>query len=184
VDDLRSFNDLVAVLTLCVAFARAAWLFLLVVIDYRFGVAYIAPLAWTAYRPVPWEWLAWFPKVLIEGLDAYGIQTLTLSWETLAALPGRALVCTAMLVMHHYRNAPSDATANPPKRTAVRVVAPLQYRRYATLLASTAAGLRAVFAVFETPVLVMGVVFAVAAAIVHARTDLAGLASITHGELR
>ena len=174
----------VALLGVYVALARAFWLLLLVLAGYVLGVAYTLPPVATAYRPFVGEWLGGFPGVLLAGLGAYGIQARTLSWTALAALSAHALVCTAMLVMHHYQDAPSDALASPPKRTTVVVLGPRRSRAYATLLAASAAAVYGALALTVHPAFLLGAVLSLAAVVVHARTDLSRLASITRSELR
>ncbi len=174
----------VGILAAYVALARAAWLLILIGTGYVLGVAYTAPPVATAYRPLLGEWLGGFPGVLLAGLGAYGIQALTLSWTAVAALSAHALVCTAMLVMHHYQDAPADAQANPPKRTTVVVLGPAGSQWYATGLASGAAAIYAVLAVSVSPAFLLGAGFTLVAVVVHSRTDLRSLASITRNELR
>ncbi len=174
----------VAALAAYVAWARAAWLVVLIGVGYVLGLAYTLPPLATAYRPFLGEWLGGFPGVLLAGLGAYGIQTLTLSWTAVAALSAHALVCTAMLVMHHYQDAPADAVASPPKRTTVVVLGPTRSRRYAVLLAGGAAALYGVLAVEVHPGFLLGAAFTLLATVVHDRTDLGSLASITRNELR
>ena len=164
--------------------ARAPWLLLLVGTGYLLGVAYTLPPVATAYRPLLGEWLGGFPGVLLAGLGAYGIQALTLSWTAVVALSAHALVCTAMLVMHHYQDAPADAAAKPPKRTTVVVLGPRRSRRYATGLATAGAVLYGALALLAAPVFAAGAAFTLVAAGVHARTDLGDLVSITRNELR
>ncbi len=172
------------VLAAFVAWTRAGWLLLLIGAGWLLGVAYTLPPVATAYRPFLGEWLGGFPGVLLAGLGAYGIQALSLSWTAVLVLSAHALVCTAMLVMHHYQDAPSDAAAVPPKRTTVVVLGPRRSRRYATALAAAGAALYGIVAVERTPILFLGSALTVAAAVVHARTDLGNLKSITRNELR
>lgn len=167
-----------------VAWARAGWLLLLIGAGYVLGVAYTLPPAATAYRPFLGEWLGGFPGVLLAGLGAYGIQAQTLSWTAVVALSAHALVCTAMLVMHHYQDAPADALAVPPKRTTVVALGPRGSRRYATALAAAGAALYALLGVLWNPTFLIGAGVTAAAAFVHARTDLGSLVSITRSELR
>ena len=174
----------VAGLAAYVAWARALWLLLIIGAGYALGVAYTAPPIATAYRPFLGEWLGGFPGVLLAGLGAYGIQALTLSWTAVAVLSAHALVCTAMLVMHHYQDAPSDAAANPPKRTTVVLLGPRRSRAYASALAAGAAALYTTLGLLREPVLLLGAALTAGAAAVHARTDLRSLASITRSELQ
>ncbi len=174
----------VAVLGVYVAVTRVPWLLTLVAAGYVLGVAYTMPPAATAYRPFLGEWLGGFPGVLLAGLGAYGIQARTISWIALAALSAHALVCTAMLVMHHYQDAPADAAAIPPKRTTVVVLGPVWSRRYAAGLAAAGAVLYGALGFLVAPIFLGGAALTAAAAIVHARTDLRSLVSITRNELR
>lgn len=174
----------VVVLAVYVALVRAAWLLVLVAVGYVLGVAYTMPPLATAYRPFLGEWLGGFPGVLLAGLGAYGIQTLTLSATAVLALSAHALVCTAMLVMHHYQDAPSDAAAVPPKRTTVVVLGPRRSRRYAAALAAAGAAVYGLLGVLRSPIFLVGSGLTLIAAAVHARTDLRSLFSITRNELR
>lgn len=174
----------VAVLGAYVALFRAVWLIALVVVGYALGVAYTAPPVATAYRPFLGEWLGGFPGVLLAGLGAYGIQARTLSWTAVAALGAHALVCSAMLVMHHYQDASSDARALPVKRTTVVVLGSARSRQYAALLAAGAAVLDIILGILVQPAFLIGAALSLAAAVVHARTDVASLASTTRNELR
>lgn len=167
-----------------VAWERAAWLVLLIAAGYLLGVAYTLPPIATAYRPFLGEWLGGFPGVLLAGLGAYGIQTRTLSWTALLVLSAHALVCTAMLVMHHYQDATADALAVPPKRTTVVVLGSLASRRYATALAGAAAAVYGLAGLLVAPVFLVAAGLTLGAAVVHSRTDLTSLASITRNELR
>ena len=174
----------VALLSAFVLAVRPAWLLVLIGAGYGLGVAYTLPPVATAYRPFLGEWLGGFPGVLLAGLGAYGIQAGALSWTALAALSAHGLVCTAMLIMHHYQDAPADAMARPPKRTTVVVLGPCGSRRYAALLATLAAAFYAALVILVGPAFLAGVGFTLVAAVVHARTDLTSLASITRSELR
>ncbi len=174
----------VVVLGAYVAWTRAPWLLLLIGAGYVLGIAYTLPPVATAYRPFLGEWLGGFPGVLLAGLGAYGIQARTLSWTAAVALSAHALVCTAMLVMHHYQDAPADAAAVPPKRTTVVVLGPGNSRRYATGLALAGAALYGALGILRSPVFLVGALLTVFAAAVHARTDLSSLVSVTRNELR
>ncbi len=174
----------VAILAAYVTLTRAWWLLVLVAAGYALGVAYTAPPAATAYRPYLGEWLGGFPGVLLAGLGAYGIQTRAVTWTAIAALTAHALVCTAMLVMHDYQDAPSDAQADPPKRTTVVVLGPVRSRWYATLLAAGGATVYGLLGFLVHPAFFVGTALTLAAALVHARTDLDSLVSITRNELR
>src|SRR5207247_2121169 len=109
----------IAALTAWVVVARAPWLAILILIGYALGIAYTVPPIAMSYRPFAGEWLGGFPGVLLSGLGAYAIQALSLSPAAAIALAAHALVCTGMLVVHHYADAPMDAAAVPPKRTTV-----------------------------------------------------------------
>ncbi len=174
----------VAVLGTYVAMARAAWLLLLVLAGYALGVAYTLPPVATAYRPFLGEWLGGFPGVLLAGLGAYGIQTETLSWTATAALSAHALVCTAMLVVHHYQDAPSDARADPPKRTTVVLLGQARSRQYATGLSAAATAIYGALGIAVHPAFLLGAGLSLVSTVVHARTDLSRLTSITRSELR
>lgn len=167
-----------------VAWLRPLWLLVLIGTGYVLGVAYTLPPVATAYRPFLGEWLGGFPGVLLAGLGAYGIQAGTLSWTAVTALSAHALICTAMLVMHDYLDAPSDAHAIPPKRTTVVVLGPLRSRTYAVLLAAAASAIYALLSLLVSPAFLLGVAFSLPAVVVHARTDLGSLASVTKNELR
>lgn len=166
------------------AMTRPLWLVLLVAAGYASGVAYTLPPPATAYRPFLGEWLGGFPGVLLAGLGAYGMQAGALSWTAVVALTAHALVCAAMLVMHHYQDAPADAQAHPPKRTTVVALGPIGSRRYAASLAGAAALLYGLLGVLVTPALLLGVAFTIPAVLVHGWTNLGSLASITKSELR
>ncbi len=175
---------LVAGLSALAGLARAWWLVPLVAAGYGVGVAYTLPPIATAYRPFAGEWLGGFPGVLLAGLGAYGIQALRLSWTAVAALSAHALVCTAMLVMHHYADASADAVATPPKRTTVVALGPGRARIYATVLASGAAAVYAALGLAVHPAFLLGAVLTFPAAFFHLRTDPTDLASVTRNELR
>ena len=174
----------VAILALYAGWTRAAWLLLLILAGYVLGVLYTLPPVATAYRPFLGEWLGGFPGVLLAGLGAYGIQTETLSWTALAALTAHALVCTGMLVVHHYQDAPADAAASPPKRTTVVFLGPVRSRQYATMLSAGATAIYGALGLAVHPAFLLGAALTLVATIVHARTDLSRLASVTRSELR
>ncbi len=174
----------VAILAAYVALTRAAWLLFLVVAGYALGVAYTMPPVATAYRPFLGEWLGGFPGVLLAGLGAYGIQAQTLTWSAILVLSAHALVCTAMLVMHHYQDAAADAAAIPQKRTTVVMLGPRRSRWYAASLAAAGAAIYAALGVLRNPVFLVGGGLTLAAVVIHARTDLGSLVSITRSELR
>ncbi len=167
-----------------VAWTRAPWLLALVGVGYALGVAYTLPPIATAYRPFLGEWLGGFPGVLLAGLGAFGIQSLTLTWTAVLVLSAHAFVCTAMLVMHHYQDRTADARAVPPKRTTVVVLGPVGSRAYASLLAAAAAALYGFLGVLSHPVFLAASGVTVAAAVVHLRTDPDDLRSVTRNELR
>ena len=174
----------VAVLGAYVAVTRALWLGLLIAAGYGLGVAYTWPPVATAYRPFLGEWLGGFPGVLLAGLGAYGIQALTLSWTAVLALSAHAFVCTAMLVMHHYQDAAADAAATPPKRTTVVTLGPRRSRDYAASLALAGATLYAGLALRVHPAFALAAALTAFAAVIHARTRVDSLASVTRNELR
>jgi len=174
----------VVVLAGYVATARAAWLVLLIGAGYFLGVAYTAPPFATAYRPFVGEGLGAFPGVLLAGLGAYAIQTLDLSWTALAVLSAHAFICTAMLVMHHYVDAPSDAEAIPPKKTTVVFLGTRRARGYATALAAAGAFVYGGLALFLDPVFALGTFFTLPAIAAHARVMPENLLSVTRQELR
>src|SRR6266702_2605663 len=76
----------VAALTIWVVVARAPWLALIIVAGYLIGLAYTVPPIAMSYRPFAGEWLGGFPGVLLSGLGAYAIQTLSISPVATAAL--------------------------------------------------------------------------------------------------
>ena len=174
----------VVILAALVAWARAPWLVALVAAGYALGVAYTKPPVATAYRPFAGEWLGGFPGVLLAGLGAYGIQARSLSWLAVAALTAHALICTAMLVMHHYLDAPADAVALPRKVTTVVFLGPRASRAYATVLAAAAAALYGVLALTVHPAFALGAVITTVAAVSHARTRPEDLGSVTRHELQ
>ncbi len=173
-----------ALLAAYVAWTRPLWLLSLIGAGYVLGLAYTLPPIATAYRPFLGEWLGGFPGVLLAGLGAYGIQAGTLSWTAFAALSAHALVCTAMLVMHHYQDAPADARSIPPKQTTVVFLGARWSRRYAALLAASAAAVDAALGLLVNPGFLLGCAITLPAVVVHARTDLGSLASVTRNELR
>lgn len=174
----------IILLSVLVAVARAPWLVLLIMAAYLLGLVYTLPPVSTAYRPFAGEWFGGFPGVLLAGLGAYGIQTLHFSWTAVAALSAHALVCTAMLVMHHYLDASADAQSRPPKRTAVIVLGPGRARTYATLLAAGGAILYSLFAFAIHPAFAIGAVLTILAVVTHFRVDPEDLRSVTRHELR
>jgi 1,4-dihydroxy-2-naphthoate octaprenyltransferase len=174
----------VAGLAAVVVLMRVGWLVLLIAAGYVLGLVYTLPPVSTAYRPVAGEFLGGFPGVLLAGLGAYAIQTLRLSWVAVAAISAHAFVCTAMLVMHHYLDAPSDAAAVPVKRTTVVVLGPERARVYATVLALAGAVAYGLAAALVHPAFLAGFAITLAAMAFHARTDPTDLQAVTRNELR
>ena len=174
----------VAGLAALVALMRTTWLVLLIAAGYVLGLLYTLPPISTAYRPVAGEFLGGFPGVLLAGLGAYGIQTLRFSWTALAVISAHAFVCTAMLVMHHYLDVPSDAAATPEKRTSVVAFGPRRARRYATGLALAGAIVYGLAGLFVHPAFVLGAGLTLVAALFHSRTDPVDLRAVTRNELR
>ena len=173
----------VAALTIWVVVARAAWLALLIVTGYVLGLVYTLPPIATAYRPLTGEWLGGFPGVLLSGLGAFAVQTLSLSIVAVAALTAHALVCMAMLVVHHYLDAPMDAAAQPPKRTTVVALGLKASRWYAASMAATAAGIYAVLGIVH-PAFLLGAGLTLVAVWCHVRVNPTDLKSVTRNELR
>jgi len=174
----------VAALTAWVVLERAAWLALLIVAGYGLGLAYTAPPLSTSYHPFAGEWLGGFPGVLLSGLGAYAIQTLSISLVVTTALVAHALVCMAMLMVHHYLDEPMDAGATPPKRTTVVALGFTNARRYAGIMAAIAAALYAILGATVHPAFFLGTAFTVPAAWIHFRIEPRDLKSATRGELR
>ena len=174
----------IAALTIWVVVARAAWLALPIVAGYVLGLAYTIPPVATAYRPLAGEWLGGFPGVLLSGLGAYAIQTLSISIVAVAALAAHALVCMGMLVVHHYLDAPMDRAANPPKRTTVVALGLRNSKRYAGGMAAVAALLYGLLGVFVHPAFLLGCALTAPAVWIHLRIDPTDLKSVTRNELR
>jgi len=174
----------VAVLTVWVVLERATWLALLIVAGYVFGLAYTMPPVSTSYRPFAGEWLGGFPGVLLSGLGAYAIQTLSISLVVTTALVAHALVCMSMLVVHHYLDEPMDASAMPPKRTTVVALGFTNAKRYAGIMAAIAAALYALLGATVQPTFFLGAAFTVPAVWIHFRIDPTELKSVTRNELR
>jgi 1,4-dihydroxy-2-naphthoate octaprenyltransferase len=174
----------IAALMLWVIVARAAWLALLIVAGYVLGIAYTAPPLATAYRPFAGEWLGGFPGVLLSGLGAYAIQAGSISAVALLALSAHALVCMGMLMVHHYLDAPMDATAHPPKRTTVVAIGLAPAKRYAAGMASVAALLYGVLGALVHPAFLLGTAWTLPAVAIHLRTKADDLESVTRNELR
>src|SRR2546430_13863703 len=174
----------VAALTAWVVRERAAWLALLIVAGYGLGLAYTAPPLSTSYHPFAGEWLGGFPGVLLSGLGAYAIQTLSISLVVTTALTAHALVCMAMLIVHHYLDEPMDAGATPPKRTTVVVLGFTNAKRYAGIMAAIASALYALLGAMVHPAFFLGAAFTVPAVWIHLRIDPSELKSVTRNELR
>lgn len=174
----------VAGLTIWVILARAAWLALLIVAGYGLGLVYTLPPIATSYRPFVGEWLGGFPGVLLSGLGAFAIQTLSLSFVATAALAAHALVCTAMLIVHHYLDAPMDAAADPPKRTTVVSIGFARSKLYASGMATAAAVLYGLLGILVNPAFLLGATLTAPAAWIHLRIDPDDLKSVTRNELR
>ena len=174
----------VAALTAWVVRERAAWLALLIIAGYGLGLAYTAPPLSTSYHPFAGEWLGGFPGVLLSGLGAYAIQTLSISLVVTTALAAHALVCMSMLIVHHYLDEPMDAGATPPKRTTVVALGFTNAKRYAGIMAATAAALYAILGATVHPAFFLGAAFTVPAVWIHFRIDPNDLKSVTQNELR
>ncbi len=174
----------VAGLAAIVGLLRAGWLVLLIAAGYVLGLAYTLPPIATAYRPFAGEWLGGFPGVLLAGLGAYAIQAGRISVAAVVALSAHALVCTAMLVVHHYLDAEADRTAVPKKRTTVVALGPRLARAYATILAAAGAGLYLVLGLAVHPAFLVAGLITAAAAVLHRRLDPTDLRAVTRNELR
>lgn len=174
----------VAVLAAYVALTRAPWLAALVGVGYALGVLYTLPPVATAYRPFVGEGFGGFPGVLLAGLGAYGIQALTLSWTAVLALSAHALVCSGMLVMHHYADAPADAAARPVKRTTVVALGFPRAIWYAASLAVGAAVVYEALGLTVNPAFAAGAIFTLPAVWAHLRVSPSDLRSVTRNELR
>jgi len=174
----------VAVLGAFVGLARAWWLAGIVVAGYAIGLAYTMPPVATSYRPFAGEWLGGFPGVLLAGIGAYAIQSLRVTPTAIAALAAHALVCTAMLTMHHYLDAPADRSASPVKRTTVVVLGPRGGKAYATCLAAGGAAIYGALAIVVHPAFGFGAAFTIPAVAFHAIVRMDDLESVTRNELR
>src|SRR6266705_2920830 len=174
----------VAALTAWVVHERAAWLALLIVAGYGLGLAYTAPPLATSYHPFSVEWLGGFPGVLLSVLGAYAIQTLSISLVVTTALAAHALVCMSMLIVHHYLDEPMDAGAAPPKRTTVVALGFTNAKRYAGIMAATAAALYALLGAMVQPAFFLGAAFTMPAVWIHFRINPSDLKSVTQNELR
>lgn len=174
----------VALLAAFVGIARAPWLVLVIMLGFGIGVAYTLPPVATSYRPFAGEWLGGFPGVLLAGVGAYGIQSLTLTWTLIVALAAHACVCTAMLVMHGYLDAAADATSVPRKATVLHALGPGGTVRYATAIAAVGAALYMILALRSHPAFLVGAVFTIPAVAVHALTKPWDLHSVTRNELK
>jgi len=173
----------VAVLGAFVGLVRAWWLVGLVVTGYAIGLAYTLPPIATSYRPFAGEWLGGFPGVLLAGIGAYSIQDLRVTPTAIAALAAHALVCTAMLTMHHYLDVPADRSATPVKRTTVVALGPRGGKAYGTGLAAGGAAIYAGLASVH-PAFALGAAFTVLAAAFHVIVRVNDLESVTRNELR
>lgn len=171
-------------LTSWVVLARAPWLALLIGSGYVLGLVYTLPPIATAYRPWTGEWLGGFPGVLLAGLGAFAVQTLSLSIVAVAALTAHALVCTAMLVVHHYLDAPMDKIARPPKRTTVVALGPRSSRWYAASMATVASAIYGLLGALIHPAFFLGAGLTAVAVWIHARLDPTDMKSVTRNELR
>lgn len=174
----------IAALTLWVVVARAPWLAFLVLAGYTLGLVYTLPPIATAYRPWLGEWLGGFPGVLLAGLGAFAIQTLTISAVAMTALTAHALVCTSMLIVHHYLDAPMDMAATPPKRTTVVVLGLARSKQYAAAMSATATALYGILGIVAHPAFLLGAILTAPAAWTHLRLDPSDLKSVTRNELR
>src|SRR3989449_5776365 len=125
-----------------------------------------------------------YPGVVLSGLGAYAIQTLSITLVVTTSLVAHALVCMSMLVVHHYLDEPMDARAKPQKRTTVVALGFTNARRYAGIMAATAAVLYAVLGVTVHPAFLLGAAFTVPAVLIHFRIEPTDLHSVTRGELR
>jgi len=174
----------VAALTIWVVLARAPWLALIILAGYLIGLAYTVPPIAMSYRPFAGEWLGGFPGVLLSGLGAYAIQALSLSPVAAMALAAHALVCTGMLVVHHYVDAPMDAAAVPPKRTTVVALGFRNAKRYAAGMAAGAVLLDLWLAVTFHRAFFFAAVLTVPTIWFHLRIHPTDLESTTRNELR
>lgn len=174
----------IALLAVAAALLRAPWLAVLIGLGYVIGVAYTMPPVATSYRPFAGEWLGGFPGVLIAGLGAYAIQTLTISWVAVAALAAHALVCVGMLTMHSYIDIDADAHARPAKRSTVVALGLDGARAYATLATAGAAAIYGGLAWAVHPAFLFGTAFAAVAAWAQVRADPGNLRSVTRRELQ
>ena len=174
----------VAALTIWVVVARAPWLALVIVAGYLIGLAYTVPPIAMSYRPFAGEWLGGFPGVLLSGLGAYAIQALSLSPAAAIALAAHALVCTGMLVVHHYADAPMDAAAVPPKRTTVVALGFRNAKRYAAGMAGAAVLLDLWLAVTFHHAFFFAAVLTFPTIWYHLRINPTNLESTTRNELR
>lgn len=176
----------IAVLILAVlVFAyRAWWLVLLIAPSYILGVVYTVPPIATSYRPFLGEWVGGFPGVVLAGLGAYAIQTLTLSWTAVLVVVPHAFVCLAKLVVHHYLDAEADANARPVKRTTVVALGIRAARGYAIALVLSGAALYALLGWIVHPAFFIGALLTAVAALFHMRIRPTDLKSVTRNELR
>jgi 1,4-dihydroxy-2-naphthoate octaprenyltransferase len=148
------------------------------------GLAYTLPPLATSYRPFLGDWLGGFPGVLLAGIGAFAIQGLAVSVVAGLALAAHALVCVAMLTMHHYLDTAADDASTPRKRTTVVALGPRGSKAYATGLAGVAAAMYAALGVIVHPAFALGAAFTVPAVVFHAVVRPADLRSVTRNELR
>src|SRR6267378_1206337 len=119
----------------------------------------------------------------IFALSSVAVAALTIWVVAAAALTAHALVCMAMLVVHHYLDAPMDAAAQPPKRTTVVALGLKVSRWYAASMAATAAGIYAVLGIVH-PAFLLGAGLTLVAVWCHVRVNPTDLKSVTRNELR
>src|SRR5437879_11051844 len=172
----------VAALAAWGSLVRAPWLGLLISGGYALGPAYTIPPFATSYRPLAGDGLGGFPAVLLSELGAYTIQTLSLSPVVVLALSAHALVCTAMLMVHHYLDARMDAAAKPPKRTTVVAFGFAWSKRYAAGMASVAALVYGLLGLFVHRAFLLGAALPVPALCIHLGIYLRDIKSVTRGE--
>jgi 1,4-dihydroxy-2-naphthoate octaprenyltransferase len=122
--------------------------------------------------------------VLLAGLGAFAVQTLNLSIVVVAALTAHALICTAMLVVHHYLDAPMDKIASPSKRTTVVALGVQSSRWYAASMAAVAAVIYGLLGALVQPAFFLGAGLTAIAVWVHVRISPTDMKSVTRNELR
>src|SRR5439155_1465239 len=151
---------------------------------YGLGLAYTAPPLSPSNHPFAGECLGGFTGVLLSGLGAYAIQTHSISLVVTPALAAHALVCMSMLIVHHYLDEPMDAGATPPKRTTVVALGFTNAKRYAGIMAATAAALYALLGATIQPAFFLGAAFTMPAVWIQLRINPGELRSVTQNELR